>query len=52
VFSRASEITLKDLAAAGGAGARVKFGSRMFFGVDVGFSREGTYLWFRSEHMF
>jgi outer membrane protein assembly factor BamA len=52
VFSRASQITLKDAAAAAGVGTRVKFGSRMFFGVDLGFSREGTYLWFRSEHMF
>jgi outer membrane protein assembly factor BamA len=52
VFSRASDFTFKHLATAGGLGTRVRFGDRMFFGVDVAFSREGQRLWFRSEHMF
>jgi hypothetical protein len=52
VFSRVSDFTFKNLATAGGFGTRVKFGGRIFVGVDVAFSREGQRLWFRSEHMF
>jgi hypothetical protein len=52
VFSRSSDLGLRHLHTSGGVGTRVKFGSRVFFGVDVGFSREGAHLWFRSEQMF
>jgi outer membrane protein assembly factor BamA len=52
VFSRSSDLGLRDLHPAAGIGARVKFGSRVFFGIDLGFSGEGRKLWFRSDHMF
>ena len=43
---------LQDLHPSYGVGARVKFGSRVFFGIDIGFSDEGHKLWFRSDQMF
>jgi len=52
VFSKSMNLGLSDLHASYGVGARVKFGSRVFFGIDVGFSDEGHKLWFRSDHMF
>jgi hypothetical protein len=52
VFSKSSDLGLRYLHTSGGLGTRIKFGSRVFFGVDVGFSREGAHLWFRSEQMF
>jgi outer membrane protein assembly factor BamA len=52
VFARAGDFTLKGLHPAAGFGGRVKFGKRVFFGIDLGFSREGKRLWFRSGQMF
>jgi len=52
VFSRSQNIGLRDLHPSAGFGARIKLGSKVFFGVDIGFSREGGRLWFRSDQMF
>ena len=52
VSVRPSDLSLKDLRGAVGAGARIRVGGRVFFGVDVGFSGEDTRLWFRSGHTF
>jgi hypothetical protein len=52
VFAEAGNLGFDNLHASGGFGTRVKFGTRIFFGVDVGISREGTHLWFRTGHMF
>jgi outer membrane protein assembly factor BamA len=52
VFPRARDFSFNRLQTAAGAGARLKFGSRVFFGIDAGFSREGAQLWFRSGHTF
>jgi outer membrane protein assembly factor BamA len=52
VFARAQNLGLRDLHPTAGIGVRVKFGSRVFFGIDLGFSDEGHKLWFRSDQMF
>jgi outer membrane protein assembly factor BamA len=52
VFTRASDFALTHLHPSAGIGARVKLGERVFFGIDVGFSREGALLWFRNSQMF
>jgi outer membrane protein assembly factor BamA len=52
VFSRAGTLSLRDFAVSTGIGSRVRFGKRVFFGLDVGLSREGALLWFRSGHTF
>ena len=52
VFARVEDLGLNDLHYAGGIGARLKFGQRVLFGIDLGFSKEGKKLWFRSGHMF
>ncbi|MBI2822274.1 MAG: BamA/TamA family outer membrane protein [Acidobacteria bacterium] len=52
VFSRPGEFAVNGLRAAGGLGVRVKFRRRVFFGVDVGISRDGARLWIRGDHMF
>jgi outer membrane protein assembly factor BamA len=52
VFSRPENIGLQHLHPSAGIGARIKFGSRVFFGVDLGISSETKRLWFRSEQMF
>ena len=52
VADRASDLNLEELRVSAGAGARVRLGGRVFFGVDVGFSNEGHALWFRSGHTF
>jgi hypothetical protein len=52
VFTRAANLGLQDLHPSAGVGVRVKFGSRIFFGIDVGFSGERTKLSFRSDQMF
>jgi outer membrane protein assembly factor BamA len=52
VFARAGDFGLRELHPAAGFGARFKFGQRVFFGIDLGFSREGKRLWFRSGQMF
>lgn len=52
VFARARNLGLQGLRPSAGIGARVKFGSRVFFGIDLGFSREGAKLWFRSDQAF
>ena len=52
VFSNAENLGLQNLHPSAGVGARVKFGTRMFFGIDLGFSGEGKRLYFRSNQMF
>jgi Omp85 superfamily domain len=52
VFTRAADLGLRNLHPSAGFGARVKFGQRMFFGIDLGFGPEGKRLWFRSGQMF
>jgi hemolysin activation/secretion protein len=52
VFSRSTNLGLRDLHPSAGASIRVKLGSRVFFGLDAGFSKEGGRLWFRGDHMF
>ena len=52
VFSNAENLGLQYLHPSAGVGARVKFGTRMFFGIDLGFSGEGKRLYFRSNQMF
>jgi hypothetical protein len=52
VFSRAADLGLSDLHYSGGFGARLKFGQRVLIGIDLGFSREGARLWFRTGQMF
>jgi outer membrane protein assembly factor BamA len=52
VFSNAENFGLQHLHPSAGVGARVKFGTRMFFGIDLGFSGEGKKLYFRSNQMF
>ena len=52
VTSRRSELGLADLHGSAGVGGRVRFGSQVFFGADLGFSREGHEIWFRSDHTF
>jgi len=52
VFHIAENFGLRYLHPGYGVGARVKFGSRMFFGIDVGFSSEGGKVYFRSDQMF
>jgi outer membrane protein assembly factor BamA len=52
VYSHNRDISLRDLRTSGGIGARVKFGKRVFFGVDLAASHEGTHLRVRSTHMF
>ncbi len=47
-----SDLGLDDLRGAGGGGFRFGFGDRVFFGVDVGVSSEGTRFWLRSGHTF
>ena len=52
VFNHAQNLGLADLHPSAGIGARVRFGGRVFFGIDLGFSNEGHRLWFRSDQMF
>jgi outer membrane protein assembly factor BamA len=52
VFPNAENFGLRYLHPGYGVGARVKFGSRMFFGIDLGFSSEGRKVYFRSNQMF
>jgi outer membrane protein assembly factor BamA len=52
VFSNPANLGLKDLHASGGVGARLKFGGRVFLGIDLAASTEGRRLWFRSGHTF
>jgi hypothetical protein len=52
VFSNAKNFGLQHLHPSAGVGVRVKFGTRMFFGIDLGFSGEGKRLYFRSSQMF
>jgi Omp85 superfamily domain len=52
VFSSPGNFSLNDLALSAGIGTRLRFGKHIIFGVDVGFSREGTLLWFRGGSMF
>jgi hypothetical protein len=52
VFSKSANLSLQDLHPSYGFGARIKFGTRVFFGIDVGFSDEGHKLWFRSDQTF
>lgn len=52
VARSASDMGLTRLRGAGGVGARIRFGGRVFFGADLAFSREGKELWFRSGHTF
>jgi outer membrane protein assembly factor BamA len=52
VFARSKNLGLQDLHPSAGVGARVRLGTRVFFGVDFGFSNEGRKLWLRSDQMF
>ena len=52
VFARPGNLGLQHLHPAGGVGARIKFGKRMFLGIDFALSRETKKLWFRSDQMF
>jgi hemolysin activation/secretion protein len=53
VVDRPSDLGLRrGLRGAAGLGARVRLGGRVFIGVDLGFSRDGPELWFRSGHVF
>ena len=52
VFQQPGDLSLDHLRSAGGGGVRLRLGSRVFFGVDLGFSSEGSRLWFRSGHTF
>jgi len=52
VFRRAGQFGLSGLEGSAGVAARLKIRERVLFGVDVGVSREGVHLWFRSSHTF
>jgi Omp85 superfamily domain len=52
VSTLASDLGPRHLHPSAGFGARVKFGQRVFFGIDLGFGPEGQRLWFRSGQMF
>jgi outer membrane protein assembly factor BamA len=52
VFARSRNLGLRDLHPSAGIGVRVKFGSSVFFGLDLGFSDEGHKLWLRSDQAF
>ena len=52
VFARPKNLGLQYLHPSGGVGARIKFGKRMFFGVDFAISSEGKKLLLRSDQMF
>ena len=52
VLVEPGDLSLNSLEGSVGAGARVRVGGRVFFGVDLGFSREGARLWFRSGNIF
>jgi outer membrane protein assembly factor BamA len=52
VFRKASDLNFDHVQGAAGLGARVRFGQRIFFGFDVGVSREGPQLWLRASQMF
>jgi outer membrane protein assembly factor BamA len=52
VFAKTTDLGLRDLHSSAGAGTRLKFGKRVFVGIDVAISREGARLWFRSDHTF
>jgi hypothetical protein len=52
VFSRSRDLGLRYLHPSAGAGLRVKFGGRVFFGIDVGLSSERAKLSFRSDNVF
>ena len=52
VFAKNIDLGLRNLHSSAGAGARLKFGKRVFVGIDVGVSREGARLRLRSDHTF
>ena len=52
VFSNPGNLGLKNLHGSVGGGTRLKFGGRVFFGIDIGVGSEGSHLWFRSGHTF
>jgi len=52
VFSKTTDLGFRNLHSSAGAGARLKFGKRVFVGIDVGVSREGARLRLRSDHTF
>jgi len=52
VFSNAADLGLRHLHPSAGGGVRLKFGTSVFVGIDVGFSSESQRLSFRSDHMF
>ncbi len=52
VTARPHDLSLNELRGTAGGGVRVRFGGRVFFGLDAGFSREGAHFWFRSGHSF
>jgi outer membrane protein assembly factor BamA len=52
VFAKTTDLSLRNLHSSVGTGARLKFGTRVFVGIDVAISREGARLWLRSNHTF
>jgi outer membrane protein assembly factor BamA len=52
VFAKTTDLGLRNLHSSVGAGTRLKFGKRVFVGIDVAISREGARLWLRSNHTF
>jgi hypothetical protein len=52
VFSDRGEAWVRKVEVAGGLGARLKFGRSVFFGLDLGYGREGVQLWFRGGHTY
>jgi outer membrane protein assembly factor BamA len=52
VFAKTTDLGLRNLHSSAGAGTRLKFGKRVFVGIDVAISREGARLWLRSDHTF
>ena len=52
VFSKTTDLGFRNLHSSAGAGVRLKFGKRVFVGIDVGVSREGARLRLRSDHTF
>ena len=52
VFRQPGALGLRGMAPSAGLGARLKLGTRVFVGLDAGFSREGARVWVRGSHTF
>lgn len=52
VFSRPGQVGFSGLRGSAGVGGRLKLGESFLLGMDVGWSPDGSRLWFRGAHTF